>query len=729
MLAGAALLLAACGSASEPEAPPPDVQAKAIEMPQVAAFVRNQGQFPKEVLYAYMAQYLAIGAVPGGLLLSTQVEEEGHVLRLGFGNPTSMAVAEKRLPGVVNYFLGGGTKAEVQGLERYAAIRFVEAWPGVDVVYAMEPDQLKSVIHAEAGADVSALDMTIQGANAVEVTADGSLVITDRFGSWSDSAPVAWQDTPAGRSDVAVSYEKLAADLVRLQVGAHDPAFPLVIDPTLRYATLLGGAASDLLSVVATVRGRLLDPLRTFVVAGTTSSASLLAVGGPFGPVTRAGYSGNGLVAKYTYPPGSGPAGAPPRDEWISVFLAGLTPEGVALAPSGNVALAGLAVASGTPLSASPGALQPGFSGGTFDGFALRLDASGTTVLAATYLGGSNNDLIRCLAMGPDESMYLGGYTYSLDFPVTSNAFQNFLHNDDTEFTDGVVAHVSADGTSLLYSTYIGGSGFDKIFGIDLDDDEFIYVCGSTTSRTIPYPTTDGAHKLRIDGIRDGFVTRFKPTGDVDWSTVLGGGDLDTCWGIRVAPPEDGEGPGGASFIPATAYVVGETDSDDFPTTAGAYDSTFAGTPHPILPAEGFVTRLRYDGQELMYSSYIGGNKFDLAVNIEVDENQFMYITGATDSPDWVDGDPSRSLAGFFLLKLHWMEPRPRYFRFVTDGRDGTCVRKGLVPDVAVLRSELALLAGQTFGRLLPLLGESPIPPRDPVAEGADGFMAIFDTR
>jgi hypothetical protein len=136
------------------------------------------------------------------------------------------------------------------------------------------------------------------------------------------------------------------------------------------------------------------------------------------------------------------------------------------------------------------------------------------------------------------------------------------------------------------------------------------------------------------------------------------------------------------------------------------------------------VTRLDADGKDLMYSSFLGGMNGDGAAHLEVDGDQVMYITGASNSPDWTG-----SLgAGWYLLKLHWRDAGPRDFKFLDQGFSST-VNLQVAPDVAVFHADLVVLAGNTFGEDLPLLDSSPIPPRNPVQQGADGFVVLLETR
>lgn len=224
----------------------------------------------------------------------------------------------------------------------------------------------------------------------------------------------------------------------------------------------------------------------------------------------------------------------------------------------------------------------------------------------ATYLGGSGVDIGQGIAVDSQGHAYVTGYTYSLDFPVTPGAFQTTIAGSYNVF----ITKFSSDGASLIYSTYLGGSGLDNGYSISLDTQNYAYITGSTGSND--FPTTPGAFQTTPGGI---FVTKLALNGEsLVYSTYLGDNVADIGYGIAV------------DFL-GCAYVVGTTSSNVFPTTPGAFQTVF---PLSALYA-GFVTKFSTDGGSLVYSTYLSGEGYNYCFDIDLDAYGYAYITGHTD--------------------------------------------------------------------------------------------------
>jgi hypothetical protein len=228
----------------------------------------------------------------------------------------------------------------------------------------------------------------------------------------------------------------------------------------------------------------------------------------------------------------------------------------------------------------------------------------------STYIGGSEYDRGNAIAVDGKGNAYVTGETYSTNYDVTPGAFQ----------TDGggdvFVTKLSARGTVLVYSTYIGGSYGDRGYGIAVDGSGNAYVTGYTTSTD--YPVTPGAFQTKNGGgLRDVFVTKLNAAGSaLVYSTYIGGVFHDYGYAIAV----DGSG---------NAYVTGYTESASYPVTPGAFQTTKGGG------YDVFVTKLNETGTALVYSTYIGGSNNDVGYGIAVDGNGNAYVTGYTESTDY----------------------------------------------------------------------------------------------
>jgi hypothetical protein len=251
----------------------------------------------------------------------------------------------------------------------------------------------------------------------------------------------------------------------------------------------------------------------------------------------------------------------------------------------------------------------------------------------STYLGGSYDDVANAIAVDSSGSAYVTGYTYSGffpdDFPTTDGAYQT----TPPGLYDAFVTKFKSDGSSLSYSTYLGGSFEQQGLGIAVDSSGSAYVTGYTYSGDFPndFPTTDGAYQTKPPGTYNAFVTKLQPDGSgLSYSTYLGGSFQQQ--GLAIAVDSSG-----------SAYVTGYTYSDggdtgnkpnDFPTTAGALK-----TASPALQYDAFVTKFTADGSGLAYSTYLGGSFDDVAAGIAVDASGSAYVTGYTYSNGGDTGD------------------------------------------------------------------------------------------
>jgi hypothetical protein len=251
---------------------------------------------------------------------------------------------------------------------------------------------------------------------------------------------------------------------------------------------------------------------------------------------------------------------------------------------------------------------------GDDDVFVTKLAPDGKSLAYSTYLGGSSQDLGQAIAVDSAGSAYVTGRSLGPGFPTTPGALDSTVGG----IADAFVAKLAPDGQSLVYSTYLGGSGQDNGEGIAVDSSGAAYVTGFADSAD--FPTTAGAFQTTPGGGRDDFVTKLAPDGgSLLYSTYLGGsadeGEHDQRGGIAV----DSTG---------AAYVTGQTSSSDFPLK-NALDSTLGGTQ------DAYVTKLAPNGKSLAYSTYLGGATYETGVGVGVDSAGSAYVTGLTTSADF----------------------------------------------------------------------------------------------
>ena len=282
------------------------------------------------------------------------------------------------------------------------------------------------------------------------------------------------------------------------------------------------------------------------------------------------------------------------------------TARAVAVDGSGNVYTAGETYSFDFPVT--PGAYNRTRQTPT-DAFIAKFDPSGRTLLYATFLGGSGSDAAYALAVDAAGDAFVGGLTFSSNFPTTPGAFRRAFAGAES----GFVTKLDANGAALVYSTFVGGSVADAVFGLTVDGAGNAFVTGPTGSTD--FPVTPGAYQTTYGGsLQDGFAAEVNPLGSaLVFATFLGGVQIDEGTAIAV----DGAG---------NVYVTGNTLSMNFPTTVGAFDTVLSGS------SDAFLSKLSADGTTLAYSTFLGGGGSDSGAAVAVDRNGSAFVLGATAS-------------------------------------------------------------------------------------------------
>ena len=298
------------------------------------------------------------------------------------------------------------------------------------------------------------------------------------------------------------------------------------------------------------------------------------------------------------------------------------------------------------------------------------------TIEYSTFVGGgSSYSYPQAIAVDSSNNAYITGYTYAADFPTVSAA-QSAFHGN----SDGFVTKLNSTGTQLVYSTYIGGSGFDKLFGIAVDGSGAAWVAGESNSTDFPTMSpTQGASGGNYDAV----VVKLSPSGALAFSTYLGGPNTDSGRGVALDPN-------------GNAYVTGYALSG-FPTTTGVVETTNQGS------FDGFVTKYSTTGS-LVYSTYLGGGSTDYAYAIAADPSGNAYVTGTTYSSGRFTGAPGggaqSAYAGggdAFVAKLNPGATAIPYFTFLGGSQYDVGTQ------IAVDSSGNAYVAGETSSLNLPV--------------------------
>ena len=606
---------------------------------------------------------------------SSSEPRDADVVRVRFaGAATASAIeAIDQLPGRVNYLIGNDPRGWRTGVPTFATIRAVEVFPGVDYLLHGAGGQLEYDFVVSPGADPAVIALEFDGAEIDRLTDSGALELRTPGGVLRQSAPVIYQDTPAGRVVRAGRYELRDNDFIGFAIDDYDTSLPLVIDPVISYSTYLGSAGVSLTHAVAVdndgnayltgygdstypVVGGLpasygrpgpgdawsisitkLNPTGTsFIystfVGGTSSnergwditvddSGAVHVTGSTFShdfptvnpyQATHNSTSSNGFVFKLS------PAG----DSLVfSTYIGGNSDDhahGIATDPSGNVYVTGLTTSAVFPtLNPLQGTLK-----GSHDAFVLKLTSAGAGVYA-TYLGGTNMEQAFDIVADASGNAYFVGFTLSTDFPLVT-PFQTAQSH-----TDAFVTKINANGSAILYSTLFGGSavgggfGEDRATGIALGPAGNIFIVGLTSSANLPIVNGFQPKRGGTGSDYDLFVAKFNPAGSaLDYSTFLGGFYSEFVgYNHRIAVDCRGR-----------AVVVGGTRSADFPLV-NAWQATASGSgTNKTAPV---ITKLHYAGNQAVYSSYTGGNNLlgfgGLGISVAFDRFGDAILTGYVD--------------------------------------------------------------------------------------------------
>lgn len=244
------------------------------------------------------------------------------------------------------------------------------------------------------------------------------------------------------------------------------------------------------------------------------------------------------------------------------------------------------------------------------DGYLFKLDPTGAYIYC-TFIGGSDLDFANSVAVANDGSVFVGGGTFSTNFPTTPAGY-DVTHNG---LRDAFVVHFNADNTSRLYSTFIGGSNQETVRALEIDYNGNVYATGWTSSND--FDTTAGAYDTIPNGGFEGYAFQLNPAGNnLIYSTYLGGSNEDRAWALAH------------NRFNNTVSIVGQTTSDNFPTV-NAIDNTRASGN------DLFMLTLNQDGSDLLFSTYLGGNSEDVAHDIAIGTSGAYYLTGSTSSSDF----------------------------------------------------------------------------------------------
>jgi hypothetical protein len=603
-------------------------------------------------------------------------EFKRDVSRLQFigANEKTEIIAGEHTGNKVNFFIGNDQSKWSDNIETSKSVVYKEIYNGIDLTIYGTESQIEYDWIVRPGASPASIVFRYENAESTEIDSTGDLVVHNISGDLVHKKPLSYQVIDGKRIDVDVDFKKYTDGSYGFNVSQYSADYVLIIDPLIAaYSTYLGGSNVDEAADIA------VDSSGAAYIAGCTFSVDFPVVNQYQGRqgaldlfVTKLSPSGNTILYS-TYIGGSlddfcdgiaidsnGAAYVtggtystdfPLVNQYqgnqpdIDAFVFKLSPSGNSLSYStylGGISIergrdiavdsSGSAYVTGETISADfPLVNQYQGNMGDYDAFVTKLSPSGNSLLYSTHLGGSSLEIAWGIAVDSSGSAYVTGVTRSADFPL-ENEYQGTLN-----FVDAFVTKLSPSGNTLVFSTYLGGSSFDGGLGIATDSSNAVYITGYTSSADFPLVNEYQGYQ----GSMDAFVAKFSPSGSILlYSTCFGGsGQEGPIGGIAV----DSSG---------AAYVVGWTTSSDLPLV-GQYQGYNGGN-------DAFLFNLSPQGDDLQYSTYIGGSWRDDGCGIAVDSSGAAYVTGFTFSPDFPLVNQYQGKSGSddaFIVKLIWQNP------------------------------------------------------------------------
>jgi len=557
------------------------VQAQSIE------YVRNDGQWDGAFAYkaatatgdvflseksmtflvGHAANHDLVEAVKHGDR-KDQVKLLFHAYRIHFeGAATPKITGNKQQSWYYNYFLGNDSTRWKSNIHPALAVDYAGLYPGVDMHIASEKGNMKYEFMVAPGADPSKIRLRYEGEEGLRIN-NGNLLIKTSIGEVQELQPYVYQYLESGKKEVPCRYvikdHILTYDLYK----GYDASKPLVIDPTIVFSTFTGSTADNW------------GYTATYDAAGN--------------------FYGGGAVFSY-----SGPGRGYPAD--VGAFQ-------VAFGGGVNDPNSGIGDAHGLGIACDIGV--------------IKYNATGSTKIYATFIGGSDNEVPHSMVVDANNNLIVGGKSHSSNFPVSGTGYDR-VYNDSGDI---VIVKLNPTGTALVGSTYLGGTGRDganysasaQMYGnlkynygddarseVLVDRAGNIYLAGCSSSSD--FPVTSNAAQGTKGGGQDGIVAKLNSTlSTLIWSTYLGG-SLDDAGYVMALDVNE-----------THLYVGGGTMSNNFPSTAGTWRSSYQGGG-----SDGYIARFLNSGSfPLERVTFVGTPNLDQVYGVQVDLEDNVYAMG-----------------------------------------------------------------------------------------------------
>ncbi len=574
-------------------------------------FEANQGQIDGPAKFLSRGQGYSMFLTPTELVIALRRENaqgeapvKSALVRMAWkgADPQARITGVDQLAGKSNYLIGSDQSKWRTNVPSYAKVRYEKLYPGIDLVFYGNQQQLEYDFVVAAGADPNAIRLSFAGEERLSIDKQGNLVVHTGKEKLVQKVPVVYQEVNGAKQQIAGSYVKKGEHEIGFRLAAYDAAKTLYIDPVFAFSTFLGGSGYDFAQSVA------VDSANNIYVTGYTASLNF--------PTTTGTYATSlGIPSGYNtvFVSKLSPTGALMYSTYVGTTNTSDTGRSIAVDSTGNAYVTGdsyypgsgaaFPVVNGFTLSATSGT-GPISGGGAF---VFKLNATGSAILYSTLLRSGSSVVGYGIAVQGSNAYIAGMAVASARFPLwpdmgtystligAGGQYDAFIMKIDTSQT-GL--------SSLIYSTLWGYSARDYAYAVAVDSSGNAYIAGDTD-----LGNSNGARRV--------LVAKFNSSGGQVYATYFGGTADSSGYGIAV----DSAG---------NAYVTGYTGASDFNVTAGAYQTTYGGL------TDAFVTKLDSTGGTLLYSTYLGGSSStDIGHAIVIDSAGDAYVAGETSSSNF----------------------------------------------------------------------------------------------
>ena len=503
-------------------------------------FIKNMGQWDDNFKFISQTSFGKVGFLENGFLINieSQLDHENEYETIFISFKGSNNIEPKGINPIHSkyHFFNGKTSTDSIDAISYSAVTYLGIYQGIDIVFNQtEEGNLKYQFIVHPNGDPEEIKLKYEGISRIIETIKGVKILTRSNNILMDTNPISFQKENPINSHFIIDDQTITFD-----IDHYDENQDLIIDPVI-YSTYVGGSRGDVGNEIKLLKDG------SAIVCGYTDSFDF--------PVTVGSYS-----------------------------------------VSNN---------------------------GKRDAFVFKLNSTGRTMDFSTYIGGSEYDEAKDIVIDKNENILVVGVTNSKDFPTITGCYDDSLNDGlDVEKEDIFLLKLIQNGSSLSFSTFIGGKDYDQGFGIELDQDENILITGSTQSSDFPISSKYIDNELNNGSSNqcDAFIMKVKSDGsDILFSTYIGGSDYERAYDIKTIDRN-------------MAVICGYTFSSDFPTTIGAYDTTFNPTG---LGGDGFILKINFSTPELVFSTFIGGSSSQAMLELLSYPNGSIVSTGFTSSSDF----------------------------------------------------------------------------------------------